>query len=63
MTGAQSRHLKPLDRVCWCDNKADLGTVVETDWSGVVINWDNGQTITIQHNDMARVDRVSKTPI
>jgi hypothetical protein len=36
----------------------DLGTVIETDWAGVSINWDNGHTTSIQHNDMAQVERV-----
>jgi hypothetical protein len=58
MTGEQSRLLKPLDRVCWGATTTDLGTVIETDWAGVSINWDNGRTSSIQHNDMARVERV-----
>src|ERR1700682_5432004 len=58
MTGKQPRALKPLDRVCWGATTTDLGTVIETDWAGVSINWDNGHTTSIQHNDMARVDRV-----
>jgi hypothetical protein len=59
MTGDQSRLLKPLDRVRWGATTTDLGTVVETSWSGVTINWDDGHTTSIQHNDMARVERVS----
>jgi hypothetical protein len=58
MTGDQSRLLKPLDRVFWCGNMTDQGTVVETDWAGVSIKWDNGHTTSIQHNDMAQVERV-----
>ena len=58
MTGDQSRLLKPLDRVCWGETTTDLGTVIETDWAGVSINWDNGHTTSIQHNDMAQVERV-----
>jgi hypothetical protein len=58
MTGDQSRLLKPLDRVCWGATTTDLGTVIETDWAGVSINWDNGRTSSIQHNDMAQVERV-----
>jgi hypothetical protein len=60
MTGDQSRLLKPLDRVCWGANTTDLGTVIETNWAGVSINWDKGHTTSIQHNDMAQVERVSK---
>ena len=58
MIGDQSRLLKPLDRVCWGVTTTDLGTVIETDWAGVSINWDNGHTTSIQHNDMAQVERV-----
>jgi hypothetical protein len=58
MIGDQSRLLKPLDRVCWGATTTDLGTVIETDWAGVSINWDNGHTTSIQHNDMAQVERV-----
>jgi hypothetical protein len=55
MTGEQSRLLNIGDRVRWEDSATDLGTVVGTAWSGVVINWDNGRTSSIQHNDMAQV--------
>ena len=58
MTGDQSRLLKVGDRVCWGATITDLGTVVETSWSGVTIDWDDGHTTSIQHNDMAQVERV-----
>ena len=58
MTGDQSRTLSVGDRVCWGDTTTDLGTVVATSWSEVTIDWDDGRTSTIQHNDMARVERV-----
>ena len=58
MTGEQSRLLNIGDRVRWEDSATDLGTVVGTAWSGVVINWDNGRASSIQHNDMAQVVRV-----
>jgi hypothetical protein len=58
MTGDQSRHLKVGDRVCWGATMSDLGTVVRTAWNEVTIDWDNGHTTSIQHNDMARVERV-----
>jgi hypothetical protein len=58
MTGDQSRLLKPLNRVCWGATTTDLGTVIETALNGVTINWDNGHATSIQHNDMARVERV-----
>jgi hypothetical protein len=27
-------------------------------WDGVTIDWDDGHTTPIQHNDMAQVERV-----
>jgi hypothetical protein len=58
MTGDQSRRLQPLDRVCWGATTTDLGTVVGASWSGVTIDWDDGHTSSVQHNDMAQVERV-----
>jgi hypothetical protein len=58
MTGEQSRLLKPLDRVCWGATTTDLGTIIETAWNGVTINWDDGRTSSVEHNDMARIQRV-----
>src|SRR5881394_1179346 len=58
MTGDQSRVLKIYDRVCWKNSATDLGTVIGTAWSGVTISWDDGDTTSIQHNDMAQVERV-----
>jgi hypothetical protein len=57
MTGNQSRTLKVGDRVRWKDSTTDLGTVTAAAWSGVTIAWDDGQTASIQHNDMAQVER------
>ncbi len=56
MTGDQSRHLKVGDRA----STNDLGTVVQTSWNEVTINWDDGHTASIQHNDIARVERVPR---
>jgi hypothetical protein len=58
MTGDQSRTLKAGDRVCWGATMADLGTVVATTWSEVTIEWDDGHTDSIKHNDMAKIERV-----
>lgn len=58
MTGEESRKLKVGDRVCWGSSTNDLGTVVKTAWSEVTIDWDDGLTASIQHNDMAKVERV-----
>jgi hypothetical protein len=46
------------DRVCWQNDQADLGTVGRTSWNEVTIDWDDGHTSSIQHNDMAQVERV-----
>jgi hypothetical protein len=56
MTGTQSRLLKVGDRVRWGATITDLGTVVGTAWSGVAIDWDDGHTASVRHNDMAQVD-------
>jgi hypothetical protein len=56
MTGDQSRLLKVGDRVCWEATITDLGTVVGTAWSGVTIAWDDGNTTSVRHNDMAKVE-------
>jgi hypothetical protein len=53
--GSRSR---ALDRVFWGGIMTDQGTVIETAWAGVSINWDNGHTTSIQHNDMARGERL-----
>jgi hypothetical protein len=58
MTGDQSRNLKVGDRVCWGVTTTDLGTVVGTSWNGVTIDWDDGHSTSIQHNDMRQVERV-----
>jgi hypothetical protein len=58
MTGEQSRLLKAGDRVCWAATTTDQGTVVGTSWSEVTIDWDNGESNSVSHNDMARVERV-----
>jgi hypothetical protein len=58
LTGDQSRPLQVGDRVCWRAKTTDLGTVVDTTWNGVTIDWDDCQTTTIQHNDMKQVERV-----
>jgi hypothetical protein len=58
MTGDQSRVLKVGDRVCWNHSTTDLGTVIETIWNGVTIAWDDGQTHSIQHNDMMQIEPV-----
>ena len=58
MTGSQSKALKVGDRVCWNISTTDLGTIVGTAWNEVSIDWDDGQTTSIRHNDMAQVERL-----
>ena len=58
MTGDQSRTLGVGERVCWEASATDLGTVVGPSWSGVTIDWDDGHTTSIQHNDMKQIERV-----
>jgi len=58
MTGDQSRHLEIGDRVQWDKSLMDRGTIIEVDWRGVIIKWDDGRTNSIYHNDMAQVERV-----
>jgi hypothetical protein len=58
MTGDQSRTLSVGERVCWGASTTDLGTVIGTAWTGVTIDWDDGHSTSIQHNDMAQVERV-----
>jgi len=58
MTGEQSRLLRVGDRVSWRDKMTDLGTVVGIAWNAVTMDWDNGHTASIQHNDMMHVKRV-----
>ena len=58
MTGDQSRLLKVSDRVYWDATTTDLGTVIGTSWSEVTIAWDDGESSSVSHNDMARVERV-----
>ena len=58
VTGDQSRALNGGDRVCWHADKNDQGTVIETNWAGVTVKWDNRSEQAILHNDMAYVERV-----
>ena len=58
MTGAQSRLLKVGDHVCWNADNNDQGVVIETNWAGVAIKWDNRSEQAILHNDMAKVEQV-----
>jgi hypothetical protein len=59
MTGEQSRKLKVGDRVYWNKNTADQGTIVETNWAGVTIKWNDRGEQTILHNDMTQIERAA----
>ena len=55
VTPEQSRNLKVGQRVSWLGNDQDRGVIVERDWTGVKIQWDNGKTSFYHHNDMRDV--------
>jgi hypothetical protein len=55
VTPEQSRQLKVGQRVSWQNDERDRGNVVERDWSGVRIRWDNGKTSFHHHNDMREI--------
>jgi hypothetical protein len=57
MTGDDSRELKSGDRVFRQDDVKDQGTVRGTSWSGVTMDWDDGDLTSVSHNDMAQVHR------
>jgi hypothetical protein len=58
MTGDQSRQLSVGDRVCWGATTTDLGIVVEKNWAGITVKWENRSKQEILHNDMAQVGLV-----
>jgi hypothetical protein len=58
MTREQSRALKPGNRVCWQKDEADHGVVVDMNWAGVTIKWNNRGEQAVLHNDMAQIERV-----
>ena len=52
MNGHESRQLLIGARVIWRGDSKDAGTVIERDWAGVTIRWDNREQQKILHNDM-----------
>ena len=58
MTGDESRKLKVGNRVCWGGNAINQGVVRGISWSDITIDWDDGDTTSVSHNDMKQVDRV-----
>lgn len=60
MTPQEAKSLTVTDRVCWDDDFADQGTVVDRDWSGVKIKWDrNAIPVFYYFNDMGRLTKLS----
>jgi hypothetical protein len=57
MTGDESRKLKSGDRVFWQGDVKNQGTIRGVSWSGVTIDWDDGDSTSVSHNDMAQVNR------
>ena len=57
MTGGESRLLLLNARVIWNANLEDAGTVIDRDWAGVVIKWDNREQQKLLHNDMTMVTK------
>lgn len=57
MTGRESRLLVTGARVIWNADTKDTGTVIEKDWAGVVVKWDNREQQKILHNDMAMLTK------
>ena len=57
MTGSESRLLPVNARVIWNADHKDAGTVIDRDWTGVVIKWDNREQQKPLHNDMAMVSK------
>jgi hypothetical protein len=56
--GSQFRTLKSVTAFIENASTSDLVTIVGIAWSGVSIDWDDGHSISIQRNDMARVEKV-----
>jgi hypothetical protein len=57
MTGDESRKLVVGDRVYWMGDVKNQGTITGSSWSGVTIDWDDGDSNSISHNDMMQVQR------
>ena len=43
----------------WQDDVKNQGTFRGTSWSGVAIDWDDGESTSVSHNDMAQIKRVA----
>jgi hypothetical protein len=56
------RKLNVGDRVNWHGDATNQGTVKGKSWSVVTIDWDDGDSTSVSHNDMAHVDRILIRP-
>lgn len=63
MLTAEAKKLKVGRRVIiwWGTPSACTGTVIETGYNAVKIEWDDGQVGIIHHNDHHNVERYSST--
>jgi hypothetical protein len=59
MRGSEARSLPIGARVIWNGDTKDAGTVIEKDWAGITIKWDNREQQKILHNDMSPVTKAS----
>lgn len=59
MTSDESRELRAGNRVCWNGDATNQGTIQGTSWSGVTIDWDDGEQTSVAHGDMVQVDRAA----
>jgi hypothetical protein len=57
MTGEESRKLELGDRVCWQGDAKNQGAIKAKSWSGVTIDWDDGDSASVSHNDMGQITR------
>jgi hypothetical protein len=65
MNATQSKQLKAKDRVLWDNDPNICGTVVETGYAAVKIQWDDGQLLLVQHNNenvLREISRATPNP-
>jgi hypothetical protein len=60
MTCVESRQLKEGDRVFWLGDANNQGTVNKVSWSGVTIDWDDGDCTSISHDNMDRIALINR---
>jgi hypothetical protein len=62
MTGEESRKLNVGDRVSWRGDVTNRGTIKGKSWSGVTIDWDDGDSTSVSHDDMAQIHHMLVPP-